>query len=385
MSGHNPKAPIQGGVARVIHLFRRMDQGGAESRTMDVYRNLNRQRTQFDFLVYSDRPGYFDREIASLGGRIFVIPPPDRRHLLRHIVSMYRVFRREGPYAAVHSHGAHYSGLVVAVARVAQVRVRVCHARTAPPTGSGNPVRLLYFLVSKASMLLNASNLLACSREAGRFLYGLPGMGSSRFRIVRNAIDLGKFKGIDPGARDRLRKSWGVPDTAYVLGHVGRFVDVKNHDFLIELVSSMVEKGGDAWLVLVGDGPLREKTELAAAKAGLGNRVLFLGSRSDVPEILSAIDCLLLPSRYEGVPGVVIEAQASGLPCLLSDRVSKEVDVGLGLLDFLPIDEGTDAWEKALEKVGARVEDPRTIVTAFQDSGYDVRSLIPILERIYHR
>jgi glycosyltransferase EpsF len=350
---------------------------------MDVYRHMDRERVQFDFLTYSEGPGYFDKEIASLGGRVFAIPPPDPRHLFSHVGGMWGVFRRQGPFAAVHSHGAHYSGLAVAVARLARIPIRICHARTAPPKVRGNLLRRAYFFCSKASMLVNASHLLACSRSAGRFLFGRLGMVDRRFRIVRNAIDAGKFACVDPASRIRMRMSWGANDSTLVIGHVGRFMEVKNHGFLLELASALARERKDSVLVLAGDGLLRKGTENAASAAGLTSRVVFLGARSDVPDILSAIDCLLLPSKYEGVPGVVVEAQAAGLSCLVSDRVTREVDVGLGLVGFLPIDQGVGIWVRYLEDIRSRLGDRKIIEAAFRESGYDIRDTAEILEGIY--
>lgn len=368
---------------RVLHVFRRMDQGGAESRTMDIYRKIDKSKIQFDFLTYSQGSGYYDEEIRMLGGRIFVLPPPDLKHIISHIVAMYLLLSRESGFSAVHSHGAHYSGLVVTVARAAGIKRRICHARTAPKEEHCSMWRKLYYFVSKTLMLCNATNLLACSHDAGEYLYGDLGTNSKRFKIIRNAVDVDEIFQVDPGARERLRKLWNIQENTKVLGHIGRFADVKNHSFLICIAEKMKKLHVDFLLVLVGDGENKPNIVDAVKIRELSDCVIFLGSRADVPDILSAIDFLLLPSKHEGVPGVVIEAQAAGIPCVVSDVVTKEVDIGLGLIQYAGINNGPDCWVSAISSSKDRIYDGSIIEKSILKSGYDIQSVVEVLEGIY--
>jgi len=221
--------------------------------------------------------------------------------------------------------------------------------------------------------------MIACSDDAGKWLYGKNVVHNPRYEVWKNGIDVQAFR-FDGERRDRVRAQLGVTDQV-VLGHVGRFIPVKNHKFLIKVFKAYHETQPKSVLLLVGEGPLVEEAKELANELGIGEHVLFLGVRKDIPDLLAAMDCFLLPSLYEGFPISAVEAQASGLECFISDRVPHDIQI-TDDLTFIPIDEGVQPWCDAL-LASHNSSDRDQAYKKVVDQGYDITEMAAYVERFY--
>lgn len=315
-----------GAPIRVAHVMGKMVGGGVEQVVMNYYRHIDRSRVQFDFLVDSDSTLVPRGEIELLGGRVFMIPP------YQSVVAYQRVlitlFKEQG-WRIVHSHINALSVFPLRAAKAAGVSVRIAHSHSA--SGRGEHAKNAIKWVLRRFANVYPTHRMACSRYAGEWLFGR-GVG---FDVLYNAIDLDRFQ-FDAEVRLATRAELGLTGDSFVILHVGRFMPQKNHRFLIEAFAEVARRRADAVLLLVGTGEARALVEDWVAERGLIDRVVLLGQRQDVERLYMAADVFCLPSLYEGLGMVAVEAQATGLPCLLSDRVPREVGI-TGAVRFLNI------------------------------------------------
>ena len=330
---------------RIAHVMGKMVGGGVEQVVMNYYRNIDRSRVQFDFLVDSDSTLVPGDEIESLGGRIFKVPPYQRQSAYQR--ELIRLFREER-WSIVHSHVNALSVFPLRAAKRAGVPVRIAHSHST--AGKGEFAKNATKAVLKRLSNVYPTHRMACSRYAGEWLFGR----GADFEVVYNAIDLSRFL-FNAEARAQARADLGLAGGRTVIGHVGRFMPQKNHRFLIDAFAMAAQQRPDLVLILVGTGEAEVLTESWAAERGVADRVMFLGQRDDVDRLYQAFDAFALPSLYEGLGIVGVEAQAAGLPCFLSDRITREVDV-TGTVRFLPIND-PERWAGALAEVqpGVRI------------------------------
>jgi len=358
---------------RVLHVVGAMNVGGTETMLMNLLRRIDRARFRFDFVSYGKREAYYDEEIRSLGGRVIRLRRPGS---VRELVE---ALRRHGPYDAVHAHTLFHCGVALTAAAIAGVPVRIAHAHTTDDR-RGGVLRAAYFASMRAAIRRYATQRLACSDAAGRFLFG---RDSSAYAVFPNAIDPLKFSGEDEGEAERLREAWGLA-TGIVVGHIGRFIEAKNHKFLIATLRRLVERDVDAKLLLVGDGDLRGEVEALARKEGVVERVRFAGLRDDIASMLRCMDVFAFPSTYEGLGLALLEAQAAGLPCVVSEAIQPEADLGLGLLRRVPLASGPGAWADAVAaRAGKRERDRDAIVRAFEARGCSIDAGVARLATLY--
>ena len=346
-------------TTRIAQVLGKMVGGGVEQVVMNYYRHVNRDRVQFDFLVDADSTLVPRDEIESLGGQVFVIPP--YQNVTAYHRELVRLFRQEG-WPVVHSHVNALSLFPLRAAKKAGVPVRIAHSHST--SGGGEFARNAIKAALKPLSNVYPTHRMACSRYAGEWLFGK----RADFEVLYNAIDLPRFS-FDDGVRAQVRADLGLSAGQLVILHVGRFMEQKNHRFLINVFEEVVRRRPDAILLLVGDGELRASVERRVNSLGLSERVLFLGQRSDVNRFYSAADAFVLPSLYEGLGIVAVEAQRAGLPCLLSSVISPEVNVTESV-GFLPIGDPVP-WADALCSVepGKRVE-----VRDDEFANYDIES-----------
>ena len=353
---------------RVLHCMVNMNRGGAETLVMNIYRNIDRTKVQFDFLTSAS--GVFDDEIKSLGGRIYRISYITKSGPFKYSKSLFRFFSEHKEYKIVHSHMDRMSGLIMREAKRAGVPVRIAHSHSTRSEG-GIVTKIIKRYYS--TYLDNATNFFACSESAARFMFG-----DKKAKIIKNGIDYKKFV-FNKKTRERIRKELGIED-AFVVGHVGRFFEPKNHIFLIKIFAEVHKNNPASVLVLVGSGSLEQNIRDEVTKMGLKDSVLFLGSRGDVNELLNAFDVFVFPSLFEGLGIVAIEAQASGLKCMLSDRVPKEVDI-TGNIEFVPLEKSLKEWaEIILNNINYERHD---MTREINEAGYDITETAHCLERFY--
>ena len=340
-AGKNSAGPI-----RVLHVLGGMVLGGVETWLMHVLRHVDRDHFRMDFLVHTTSPCAYDDEVRSLGSEVIPCLYPSQPW--RYARNFKRILREVGPYDVVHSHVHHYSGYVLRLAHRAKVPVRIAHSHSDPTAleRKAGLRRQAYLRLTERWVRRHATHGLAASRKAAVALFGESWEGDPRRDILYCGIDLEPFR-LRPDRED-VRAELGLPADAFVVGHVGSFSKPKNHAFLIEIFKEIIVREPAAYLLLVGTGELRPDIERRVKRAGLEGRAVFAGSRPDVPRLMmGAMDIFMFPSFYEGLPVVGLEAQAAGLPSILSDAITTEVVVVPELIRVLSITLPPAAWAEA--------------------------------------
>ena len=331
-------------MIRVAQVVGYMDGGGVESVVMNYYRNINRREFQFDFLVCEGSKLVPEEEICSLGGHVFMVPK--YQHQVAYQRELARLCR-EKCWPIVHSHVNTLSVFPLYAAKRAGVPIRVAHAHSSSGGGEGEGVRDAMKSVLRKLSNACPTHRLACGEAAGKWLFrGAP------FEIVPNAIDLSLFSPNET-VRSSVRAELGIPDSTFVVGHIGRMVPPKNHRRLLSIFRAILDLEPSALLVLAGDGPLMEKVRAEAENLGVAERVLFLGQRSDAARLYQAFDVFCLPSVYEGLPVVGVECQVSGTPILASSEVSREAAAS-SLMEFEPLASSDEEWAHHLVSLRGR-------------------------------
>lgn len=373
-------------MLHVLHVVGELSRGGSETWLMNILRNIGQTDLKMDFLTHQAAPGVYDDEARSLGAKTLFCPGVENP--ARYAASFRRLADAHGPYDIVHSHVHHFSGYVLWLARRAGIRGRVAHSHldTRGVDGRAGLLRRGYLALMTRLIRENATARLACSRPAAAALFGEDWAeardGRPAARVHYCSCDLERFR--RPADRRAARRELDVPDHAFVVGHVGRFDPQKNHGFLLDVAQALAAIEPRALVLLVGDGPLRGRMEERAARLGLGDRVRFLGSRGDVPRLMTAVmDAFVFPSLFEGLGMVLVEAQAAGLPCVLSDAVPREADVVPGLSRRLGLDEPPRGWAEALLETRGRRLPPAEATRVVSATPFDLTRGIEDLRRIY--
>ncbi|MBG1245574.1 glycosyltransferase family 1 protein [Nostoc sp. NZL] len=332
---------------RILHVVGEMNRGGIETWLMHILRHIDRDRFQMDFLVHTTQPCAYDQEICALGSKVISCPHPSRPWLYAH--NFKRILRDYGPYDIVHSHVHHFSGYVLRLAQQVGVSVRIAHSHldTSSIQAKAGWKKRFYIDLMKRWIARYATTGLAASSIAAADLFGLAWQTDPRWRTLYCGVDLKPFQAlVDPVT---VRTELGIPIDAFVIGHIGRFEQQKNHQFLLEIFAEIAKREPKMHLLLVGDGSLRPEIERKVIQIGLANRVIFTGVRPDVPRLmLGAMDLFLFPSLYEGLGLVLIEAQAAGVPCVLSDIVPKEADLIKPLMHRISLSQPSVSWAEVV-------------------------------------
>lgn len=305
---------------RILHVLGGLDAGGAESFAMNLYRAVDRRYVQFDFIKHTTRECLFEPEIARLGGRVFVCPRYTGKNHAAYLRWWKDFFASHPEYKVIHGHVRSTAALYLPVAkRYGLVTIAHSHS-TSNGAGAAAAVKDLMQLPIRRV----ADYLFACSDEAGAWLYGKAALQRPNYRRIPNGIDLTRFA-FDGETRARMRAELGIPDGALVLGHIGRFTRPKNHAWLVDLFAQWNKRHPDSYLLLVGDGELWEEVRRQCETLGLADKVLLPGAHTDTENYYQAMDVFVFPSLWEGLPVSVVEAQANGLPCLISEVITPEV------------------------------------------------------------
>lgn len=355
-------------MIKVLQYIPSFDVGGIESFVLNMNEKMN-EECQFTYLVEKDVNNYYKQKIEKLGGKIIRISNLTKEGVLKHIISIRNVLK-EGKYDAIHVHGCDIRIFALLFAKICGIKVRILHIHT---TKIERYVKIKRFFLNINIKLSN--KLLACSDEAARSMYG---KRENDAVIVKNGIDLEKYK-YDEIARKKLREGLGISEDTVVLGHVGRLVDVKNQSFIIDIYNKYRQMNLKSKLVIVGNGPLLEELKRKAENYNLNNDVLFLIDRTDVNEIYSAMDCFLLPSKYEGFGIVVIEAQANGLKSFVSKNILSQIDVTNTLIK-LDIYESPQYWAEAILNQNLERYDK---IEQIKKAGFDSKNVSQELLKIY--
>lgn len=359
-------------MKRLLCLTGSMDRGGAETFMMKVYRCLDRTSYQMDFVEGADRPTAYDDEIAGMGGRIFRVPCKTES-FFKFFAGLRNVVRTNHYHYVLRLNTHSISVLDMIAAKSGGAKKFVIRSRSTKVGGRGST--FLHCLLRPFANMLSDLKV-APSTESARFTFGKRCLRNGKVLILPNGLDIDAFR-FDQKERDIYRKDLGV-ENKLVIGHVGRLTHAKNHKFLLEVFAEIKKLRNDAVLLLVGKGELEKQIKEQAMRIGLDGAIKFLGVREDIPQLLSAMDGFLFPSFYEGMPNTVIEAQTSGLPCLISDRITPEAGV-TDLVHFKSLDEPASAWAKRfLSILTVRPSDRPPFSDQMRLSGYDIESVAKI-------
>lgn len=362
-----------GSPLRILHAVVNMNRGGAETLLMNLYRHIDRTKVQFDFLTCKE--GVFDEEIRSLGGKLYRIPHITEVGHRGYIQALNHFFQEQAFYQVIHSHMDKMSGFVLRAASKASIPVRIAHSHNT--RSEGGIAARLYKWYAGRHIRTAATHYMACSNAAARWLF----TGKEKpALIMQNGISCGQFA-FSEGIRSKLRKELGISEDYLAVGHVGRFAPQKNHLQLIDIFHQLQHRKQNSVLLLAGDGPLRPAVEQKVNALGLEDKVRFLGIRSDIDRLLQAFDVFVFPSHHEGLPVTLIEAQGAGLPCIISDHITAEVDMGMGLVDFFPIKDQASGVNKILEAA----RKPSRIIPsgALASKGYDIQQTALLATEFY--
>jgi glycosyltransferase EpsF len=354
-----------------------MERGGAETLIMNIYRNLDRSKIQFDFVTHRTAKGDFEDEILSLGGKIFRIPSLGEDGPLKYIRNLVTIMSRES-YEAIHSHTDFQSGFPALAAKICGIKNRICHSHSNNwPQGRGTKATVTLKIL-QTIIRFSATKYCSCSMEAAEFLFGKKLVEKSKVNILRNGIDLSQFLNVDPSSREGVIKELHLNGDVKMIGHVGRFSESKNHFFILKVLQKLVVEDPYVIALLVGDGPLRDQVEIEAKRLGIMKNVRFLGVRDDIPKLMKAFDVFIFPSTFEGFGIVAIEAQSAGTPCVTSDAVPKTTDMGVNLITYVSLDEDLNMWTEQIKKA-FEIKKLRTqcIDDKILASGFDIRGIVP--------
>lgn len=354
---------------KVLMVGGAMNVGGQENQIVNVIRYADKNQFQIDFTTTVENP-FYRQEIESLGGKCIKIPDMDWTCPWVYCKELSRVIK-EGKYDIVHGHELFHTGITLMIAAKAKVPIRIAHSHSGSDgNGTGRTfVRRIYNYLMKHMILHYATELIACSTSAGEFLYGKESLNAENYHLIFNSVDTEKF--MEPYGKMGslcIEKNWKS-----VL-HVGHMIPLKNQDFLVDIAEVLKKKGSKIRIYSVGPGDekyiayVKDKIK----KKKLENQMVLLGLRKDVPDLMKKADAFVLPSRYEGMPLVMIEAQASGLPCVAADTFSREVDFGTNQIHWMKLEEGAEAWANALVAATNKSRaKKRDVMNAIQEKGFD--------------
>lgn len=360
------------GPVRVLHVLQRMEAGGTQAFLMNLYRNIDRSKVQFDFLVEYSEKQFYDDEIESLGGKVYRCTFREDKNLPRFISFLRHFFAKHAEYAVVHCHAYTIGYFVLKAAERAGVTVRIAHSHNNSMSGVTKPLKI----AMRSLFPVHANRLMACSNEAGRFLFG-----DREFMVVKNAIDVERYL-FNGAVRDEVRGELGLGGSL-VVGNVGRLHHQKNQGFLLTVFKEVLDKRPDARLLLVGNGPLREEILAKAATLEISERMILLSDRRDMDRLYQAMDVFVLPSLYEGLGIVAIEAQSSGLPTICSDGVAEDANIS-PLFERLSLESSYSDWAEAIvEAAGTR--DCAVGSAGAKKHGFDIRDNAAKMQEWYLR
>ena len=365
---------------RVLHVVGTMNPGGLETLLLQVLAEIDHDSFQFDFCICGSEAGAYAGKVQKLGGSVLMCPRSPS------LLSFRRNFQRilqDGKYDAVHSHVCFFSGALLRWASEKNVPIRIAHSHNADDGKSRSPVRHLYRSMMKSWINRYATHGLAASKVAAAELFGKNWQNDERFQILEYGLELSPFqKPIDPA---EVRAEFGIPITAPVIGHVGRFDRAKNHRFLLEIADAINKSRADIHFLLIGDGPLRSEIEAQARARNLSNVVHFTGVRTDVPRLMGgAMDLFLFPSFNEGFGFSLLEAQAAGLRCLVSASVPTEAVRISEAVEFLPLSAGRDRWSATvIQNLNARQSRMVPDLSLQTESKFSMRRSLQNLTSIY--
>lgn len=347
-------------MIRVLQCVNIMDRAGLENMLMNYYRNIDKSQIQFDFLTHREEKGAYDDEIIKMGGKVYHAPRLYPQNYPAYFKWMKQFFKDHPEYNIVHSHIDAMSYFPLLAAKKSGISIRIAHSHSSK-LDKDLKLPIKFFALKQIPKVAN--KYFACGEKAGQFMYG-----DRDFTVIHNAIDLNKFS-YSSEIRDSKRKDFGIDNDTFVVGHVGRYCYIKNQLFLIDIFKEILGKNVNSILILVGNGPDEEKIITKAQSLGIADKLLLLKDRDDVNELYQMFDVFVMPSLFEGLPVVGVEAQANGLPCIISDNVSSEVKI-TNSVKMVSIRQPAKDWADIITNL--RNDRNQNALDELEEAGYNV-------------
>ena len=364
-------------MVRVLHSVSNMDRAGIETMIMNYYRHIDRTKVQFDFLANKSKKGAYDEEIKKMGGNIFISPGLNPLKWFKYEKMVKELLKNNKDIKIVHSHNGAFSLQAQLAAKKSGIKNRIVHVHgTKIDFNLKLPLKLLY----KTRLKSTSNNYWGCGTEAVKYYFGQKVIQSNNYMIIRNAIDEEKFL-YNPEKRAEIRKKYNL-DGKFVIGNVARFMKQKNHTFTLDLFKKIYELNKNAILMLLGDGELLSEMKQKAKDLQIEKNVMFMGNIDNVYEMYQAMDLFLLPSLFEGLPVVGIEAQAAGLKCVMSDTITDEVAI-TDNVEFISLNTPVDEWAKII--LSKTSYERKNMKEEIIKAGYSISVEAKKLQEIYEK
>lgn len=365
-------------MIRVLQVLGGLKRAGAETMVMNLYRSIDRSQIQFDFVVHTDvfssEYGAYREEIEKMGGKIYMFPQIKIKNFFQLIKAWNHFLNEHKEYKVLHSHIRSYASIYLPIAHKKGLKT-IVHSHS---TSNGSGLNSVIKKISQFPLRFQSDYYFGCSKEASEWLFGRRIVNGPKYYMVQNAIDVKKYK-FNSQTRDKLRNELGIGTNEIALSHVGRLHEAKNHFFLLKVFFELNNLHPYFKLFIIGDGALKDDIKKQIQEYRLEKKVIMLGNRNDIPDLLQAMDVFVFPSKWEGLPVTVVEAQAAGLPCFISDTITKDVAISK-LVTYLPINTGVSPWVDSLSSfVPARLDVSKEI----KQSGFDITNTATWISNFY--
>lgn len=364
-------------MKRILHITGKMDRAGAETMIMNLYRAIDRTQFQFDFMSFSVEEGDYDDEIKSLGGRIFNI---SSRNPIKRMFQLKSFLKGHPEYKIVHSHTLFSNAFHILAAKMATIPYRIAHSHNTSAQSEHKQITDVYYKISKRIIDKYATHFIGCGVAAATFLFPK----QKKVLILPNSIDTRYFADIGENETEYINNEFGITTPCLKIIQLGRLQTVKNHVFSLQIAEKLKEKGITFHMFFIGQGDLNQELAEQIKEKSLINEVHMLGLRSDIPQLLAGADAMLMPSLHEGFPVALVEAQSAGIPSLVSNTVSPEVDLKLGLVEFESLASPVEKWVDQLLALHSKNNMSKEIrVALLAKQGFDINSSARILSKFY--
>lgn len=360
---------------RILHVFGALNRGGAETMIMNLYRNINKDKLQFDFAIQTKKECAYDQEIRNMGGKIYNLPRFSLSNGWNYIREWKKFFQIHKEYKIIHCHIASTASIIIFLAKKYGIDVILHSHSTAYERSFAGIIKKIFSVPLK---FMKVDYYFACSKEAGEWLFGNKIIkDSKKIQIINNAIDIGIFE-FNIDTRLQLRKKLFL-ENCFILGHVGRFDQQKNHDFLIDIFSEVCKKKENSRLILIGEGELEDKIKRKVEEYNLKDKVIFLGVQSNVYDWMSVMDIFVFPSLSEGLGMALVEAQANGLHCIASSNIPRAVNFS-NLLCYVSLESPKEKWAEII--LNSPIEHIN-IQNSIKEHGYAIEDNVSFMEEFY--
>lgn len=363
-------------MIRVLQIVPTLGYGGVAQFILNYYKGMDRNEIVFDFVTHG-KEEIFHKELIEEGSKIFYLDSIGEKGIRNYLNQLKKIFKNNS-YDIVHTHDGHMVGVTAFLVKRYFKGPVICHAHT---TLCANIKHRKFMPIFRWMARHYGDSLLGCGTMACKYIFGK----TKKFKVIHNAVDVDRFQNVDTQDVIELKNKLGIPQDGFVIGHVGLFTLPKNHFYLIKIFNKIYRQYPNVYLVLVGVGDLQENVRCKCAELGIIDRVRFVGKQSNIPLYMHLFNVFALPSLWEGLPVVGVEAQAAGLHCVISNTVDKDVDAGIGIVDFVPIlDRDLNIWETYLFK-DINKPSRSKIESAMKSKGYEIRSSVKSLICEYER